>query len=111
MVNTFNRDDSKACFRCDSQPPTFRLISLERFPNESKELEPDCMAALFCDSCLKREIEDNFGALSQEKVPLGNDESTANFLSRQIGFAVVPLTIAKTESELLADEIAHDWQE
>ena len=38
MATTFNSDDAKACFRCNSQLPAFRLISLEHFPNASKQL-------------------------------------------------------------------------
>src|SRR6202007_3321554 len=101
MATSFNRDDVRRCFRCDRNPPSYRLVSLERFLNESGELEPDCMAALFCDDCLKLEIDDNFGALAQNRLPVGTDESAKDFLSRQIGFLVVPLALEQKESELL----------
>jgi len=50
MATTFKRDDAKTCFHCGVNPPAFRLISLERFPNENGDLVPDTMAALFCES-------------------------------------------------------------
>jgi hypothetical protein len=111
MAVTFNRDDVKRCFRCDRNVPCYRLVSLERFLNESGELEPDCMAALFCDVCLKLEIDDNFGALAQNRLPVGTDESAKDFLSRQIGFLVVPLILERKESDLLVEEIQSNWLE
>lgn len=69
------------------------------------------MAALFCEPCLKREIDENYGALAQNMIPIGSDESANDFLSRQIGFLVVPLTLRPEESDLLVDEIRSDWLE
>lgn len=111
MPITFSREDASTCFRCDSNPPSFRLISLERFPSESRELEPDCMAGLFCEACLKLEINDYFEDFIQKDVPLGCDESSEGFFCRQIGFTVVPLMLSKEESELLVEEIKSDWLE
>ena len=111
MPITFSREDAKTCFGCHSNAPSFRLISLERFPNESRQFEPDCMAALFCDACLKEELDAYFDAIAQNKEPLGVDESTDGFLCRQIGFAVVPLMLGEDESKLLVEEIKTDWLE
>jgi len=111
MSITFNREDAKSCFRRHSVPPSFRLISLERFPNESRVFEPDCMAGLFCEACLKFEINEYFDAIAQNQEPLGSDESTEGFLCRQIGFTVVPLMLSESESKLLVEEIEADWLE
>jgi hypothetical protein len=109
MAITFSREDAKTCFRCDSNPPSFRLISLERYPNESRELEPDCTAGLICEACLKLEINDQLDAFAQSKLPLGTGESAEAFFRRQIGFVVVPLMLDEKESELLVDEIEAEW--
>jgi len=69
------------------------------------------MAALFCEHCLKLEINDNFGALAQNELQVGADESAKDFLSRQIGFLVLPFALAQKESELLVEEIQNDWLE
>lgn len=111
MANTFTRDDAKTYFHCSSNPPSFRLISLERFQNESRQLEPDCMAGLFCEACLKLEINDYFAAFAQNDLPLGSDESAEGCLCRQIGFAVVLLVLSEEESKLLVEEIEADWLE
>jgi hypothetical protein len=111
MATTFTHDDARTCFHCGLHPPSFRLISLERFPNESRELEPDSTAALFCEPCLKLEVDNYFVALAQSKLPFGSDESTDGFLSRQIGFVIVPLILSAEESKLLVDEIEIDWLE
>ncbi|MGD0941026.1 MAG: hypothetical protein ABR905_15065 [Terracidiphilus sp.] len=109
MANTFTREDAKTCFGCDQKPPSFRLISLERFPNQSRELEPDCMTGLFCETCLKLEINEYFAAFAQNNIPLGSDESTERCLCRQVGFAVVPLMFSREEAKLLIDELDTDW--
>lgn len=111
MANTFTIEDARTCFGCDHMPPSFRLISLERFPNKSRELEPDCMTGLFCEACLKLEINEYFTAFAQNNLPLGNDESTEGCVYRQIGFAVVPLALSEEESKLLVEEIEVDWLE
>jgi hypothetical protein len=111
MANTFSREDARTCFRCDSNPPSFRLISLERFPNESRDLEPDCMTGLFCKACLQLKVQDFFDAFTQSEAPLGIDESCESFLCRQIGFTVVPLMLSVDESKLLVEEIEVDWLE
>jgi hypothetical protein len=111
MANTFTKEDARTCFGCDQNSPSFRLISLERFPNGSRQLEPDCMTGLFCEACLKLEINEYFAAFAQNNLPLGNDESTDSCLCRQIGFAVVPLALSDEESKLLVEEIEADWLE
>ena len=111
MANTFTNEDAKTCFGCDQNPPSFRLIWLERFPNESRHLEPDCMTGLFCEACLNLEIAEYLPAFAQNNLPLGSDESTESCLCRQIGFAVVPLALSEEESKLLVEEIEADWHE
>ena len=111
MANTFTREDARTFFGCDQNPPSFRLISLERFPTESRRFEPACMTGLFCEACLKLEINEYFAAFAQTNLPLGSDESTESCLCRQIGFAVVPLALSEEESKLLVEEIAVDWLE
>jgi hypothetical protein len=109
MATTISREDARTCFRCDSNQPSFRLVSLERFPNGSRELEPDCTAGLVCEACLRNAINDHLDGFAQAKLPLGTDESAEGFLCRQIGFAVVPLKLDEKESGLLVDEIESDW--
>jgi hypothetical protein len=111
MANTFTREDAGTCFACDQELPSFRLISLERFPNQSRDLEPDCLTGLFCEACLKLEINEYFAAFAQTSLPLGSDESTERCLCRQIGFTVVPLALSAEESKLLVEEIEVDWLE
>lgn len=111
MANTFTREDARTCFGCDQELPSFRLISLERFPNQSRELEPDCMTGLFCEACLKLEINEYFAAFAQINLPLEGDESTERCLCRQIGFAVVPLMFSQEEVKLLINELEADWLE
>lgn len=72
---------------------------------------PDSMAGLFCESCLKLEINNYYQSFAQAKLPLGLDESPEGFLCRQIGFVVVPLMLTENESKLLVDEIESDWLE
>jgi len=69
------------------------------------------MTGLFCEACLKLEINEYFEAFAQNNLPLGNDESTDSCLCRQIGFAVVPLALSDEESKLLVEEIEADWLE
>ena len=111
MATTFTQDDARTCFHCSVNPPVFRVISLERFPNEIGDLVPDTMAGLFCESCLQLEIESYYDSFRQAKQPLGKDESTEGFLCRQIGFAVVPLVFGKEEASAMIDELNSDWLE
>ena len=111
MATTFTTEDAQTCFHCGINPPSFRLISLEQFQNDASELESDCMAGLFCESCLRLEIDNYLQSFNQTKLPLGIDESTERFLCRQVGFAVVPLMLSEEESKLLVDEIESDWLE
>ena len=69
------------------------------------------MAGLFCETCLKLEINEYFDSIAQSKEPLGTDESSDGFLCRQIGFTVVPLMLSENESKLLVEEIEADWLE
>jgi hypothetical protein len=69
------------------------------------------MAGLFCESCLRLEIEEYYDAFGQAKIPLGEDESPKGFFCRQVGFAVVPLTLSKEEADVLVDELDTDWLE
>jgi hypothetical protein len=69
------------------------------------------MAGLFCEACLKVEINEYFDAFAQNREPLEIDESTDGYLCRQIGFTVVPLTLSENGSKLLVEEIETDWLE
>jgi hypothetical protein len=111
MATTFTQDDARTCFHCSINPPAFRLISLERFPNEIGDLVPDTLAGLFCESCLRLEIENYYDSFGQAKLPFGKDESPDGFLCRQIGFAVVPLLFGEEEAKIMIDELNSDWLE
>ena len=111
MATTFTQDDAKPCFHCSVNAPVFRLISLEQFPDEKRDLVPDIMAGLFCESCLRFEIESYYDAFEQAKTPLGENESPDGFFCRQVGFAVVPMTLSHEEAQVLIDEFDTDWLE
>lgn len=83
-ANTFTRENTRTCFGCDQKPPSFRLISLERFPNQSQELEPDCVTGLFCEACLKLDINEYFAAFAQTNLPLGSNESAERRLADRL---------------------------
>jgi hypothetical protein len=87
------------------------VISLERFPNETGDLVPDTLAGLFCEDCLRLEIENYYDSFRQAKLPLSKDESPDGFLCRQIGFAVVPLVFGEEEAKAMIDEFNSDWLE
>jgi hypothetical protein len=101
----FKREDAKTCFRCQVNPPQFRLISLEKVPTEGGTLEPDCLVELLCPSCMRLEIDDFYEALAQSNIPVGADETPDVRVRRQIGFAVVPFTFSERESQFLIDEL------
>ncbi len=105
MATKFRREDGRTCFRCHSDLPSFRLISLVKLPTENRTLEPDCLVELLCATCLRFEIDDLYEAFPQSSIPVGVDESPDVCLSRQIGFAVVPLTFRERECQLLVDEL------
>jgi len=111
MATTFTRDDARTCFHCSVNPPAFRVISLEKFPNEIGQLVPETLAGLFCESCLRLEIENYYESFRQAEEPLGKDESPAGFLCRQIGFAVVPLFFGADEANAMIDEFNSEWLE
>jgi hypothetical protein len=111
MATKFKREDAMTCFRCHSDSPTFRLISLVKLPTENRTLEPDCLVELLCTPCLRFEIDDLYEGFAQLSVPVGADESPDACLSRQIGFAVVPLTFSERACQLLVDELRTDGLE
>jgi len=111
MATTITRDDARTCFHCSLNPPVFRVISLEQFPNEIGDLVPDTLVGLFCEPCLKLEIESYYAAFEQAKLPFGKDESPNGFLCRQIGFAVVPLIFGDEETKVMIDELNSEWLE
>lgn len=78
------------------------------FPIEDGGLEPDCPAGLFCEECLRIEVDGFFESFAESRIPLGTDESPASFLARQIGLIVVPLQFGRADSELLSEELATD---
>ena len=81
------------------------MISLERLPTATGELEPDCLVGLFCDECLRLALEGVFDGLTQSTIPVGSNESPDRCLLRQAGFAVVPLVVNQRESELMIEEL------
>ena len=108
MAVKFSRDDARSCFRCNACSPSFRWIALERYPNESRNLESTCGVGLFCESCIKLEINDYFESFAQNNEPVGPDETTEDYLCREFGFVVLPLMLSEKESKLLAEEIISD---
>ncbi len=111
MATTITLEDARTCFHSSVNTPVFRVISLEQFPDESGDLAPDTLVGLFCESCLKLEIEGYYDAFEQAKLPFGKDESPNGFLCRQIGFAVVPLILGDEEAKVIIDELNSDWVE
>ena len=105
MATKINREDAKTCFECDSRPPSYRLISLETFLMEDGSLEPDCLIGLFCEACLRLQIDDLLVELSQTKAPAGSNETPDSSICRQVGFVVVPIKFSERESQLLIDEL------
>jgi len=101
----FKPEDAKSCFRCQVNPPQLRLISLERLPNESGTLGPDCLVELLCPSCLRLEIDDFYEGFAQSGIPVGTDETPDVHIRRQMGFAVVPLMFSEREVGFLIDEL------
>jgi hypothetical protein len=101
----FKREDARICFRCQVNPPQYRLISLETLPTEGGPLEPDCLVELLCLACLRLEIDDLYEAFAQSSIPVEADETPEVRVCRQIGFAVVPLMFRARESQLLIDEL------
>ena len=108
MPVRFIRDDRRSCFRCNACSPSFRWIALERYPNDFGDLEPACAVGLFCESCIRQEIDDYFESFAQNAQPVGADETSHEYLSRELGFAVLPLMLSGKESKLLAEEINSD---
>jgi hypothetical protein len=108
MPAKFSRDDTRSCFRCNACSPSFRWIALERYPNESGNLEPACAAGLFCESCIRQEIDDYFESFAQNAQPVGADETSDEYLCRELGFTVLPLMLSGKDSKLLAEEINSD---
>lgn len=111
MATTITPDDARTCFHCTVNPPVFRVISLEQFPDECGDLVPDTLVGLFYESCLKLEVEGYYGAFEQAKLSFGKDESPNGFLCRQIGFAVVTLILGDEEAKVMIDELNSDWVE
>ena len=57
-----------------------------------------CLVELLCASCLRFETDDLYvRSVCASSIPVGVDESPDVCLSRQIGFAVVPLTLCERE--------------
>lgn len=105
MAIKFKEEDAKTCFRCQVNPPQFRLISLAKLPTEGGTLEPACLVELLCPSCLRLEMDDLCEAFAQSRIPVEADETPDVCVSRQIGFSVVPLMFSERESQLLIDEL------
>jgi len=71
-------------------------------------LNPICLVELVCPSCLRLEIDELYLGFAQSSISSGVDESPDHCLSRQIGFAVVPLMFSERESQLLIEELRTD---
>jgi hypothetical protein len=99
------QEDARTCFHCDSNPPSFRVISLENTLNLDRDLEPDCLVALVCQSCLRFQIDDLCKGIAQSNIPIGIEETPDRCLCRHVGFAIVPLKLSERESGLLIDEL------
>lgn len=105
MATKYSPEDAQTCFECDVRPPSFRMISLELAPNKDRRLVPECIAFLLCDVCIKIQMDNFHAALGQARIPLEDDETDDRFLARQLGVLVIPLSISRTESELLIEEL------
>jgi hypothetical protein len=66
------------------------------------------MSTLLCDECLKPELDDFHRSLEQTEIPLGQGETEDEFLYRQIGVLVVPISLSYEEARLLASELQTD---
>lgn len=108
VTTKYAQEDARTCFRCDVNPPSFRLISLEKTPTEDDDLEPDCVVSLICQSCLRPEMDDLCNGFAQSALPVTSNESPSRCLCRQVGFAILPLTFRQRESGLLIDELNVD---
>ncbi len=99
MATTFKPKDAKTCFGCDSMRPSFRLIMLESFPTEHGGLEPDCIVGLFCEECLRKQVDDTFcSRLIMPGVPLKTVQELMGHKTIQMipGMLTSPPTTSKT---------------
>jgi hypothetical protein len=108
MTNISATCHARSCFRCNACSPLFRRIALERYPNEQRVLEPACAVGLFCEACIKLEINDYFESFAQNGEAVGHDETSEEYLCRELGFAVLPLMLSGKEKGLFAEEIISD---
>jgi hypothetical protein len=111
MTIRFNREDALTCCSCFIEKPSFRLISLELVPGNDGGLVSTCMSTVLCDECLKLELDDFHRSLEQTEIPLGQGETEDEFLYRQIGVLVVPISLSYEEARLLASELQTDGLE
>ena len=112
MATMFTKDDAQTCCGCESNDPSFRLISLQLAPNNARSLVPECTATLLCQDCLKLELDDFHKSLDQIKKPIEEWESSeGRYLSREYGVLVVPLKLTYSESQLLIEELGTDGLE
>lgn len=105
MTIRFNREDDLTCCSCIIDKPSFRVISLELIPGKDGGLVPTCLSTLLCDKCLKPELDDFHRSLEQTEIPLGEGETEDEFLYRQIGVLVVPISLSYEEARLLVREL------
>jgi hypothetical protein len=111
MPNKFSKEDAQTCFRCGTKPPSFRMVSLARMPNEHGSLVPECITALLCSRCVWYELHDFHQSLNQVNIPFGTDEEKESFLCRQVSICVIPLSLTYMESNLLVEGLKADWLE
>jgi hypothetical protein len=107
MTIRFNREDALTCCSCFIEKSSFRLM----VPGKDGGLVSTCMSTLLCDECLKPELDDFHRSLEQTEILLGQGETEDEFLYRQIGVLVVPISLSYEEARLLASELQTDGLE
>jgi hypothetical protein len=111
MIIKFTKKEALTCSFCSSNKPSFQMISLEPVPGKDGGLVSTCTTTFLCDECLKSELDDFHRSLKQSETPLGEGETQDDFLYRQIGVLVVPISLSYEEARLLASELQTDGLE
>jgi hypothetical protein len=107
MAIQFSTKEAENCFRCDSARPSFRVISLETAPDGHGNLTSQCAASLVCDDCLEKALSEFCEFTGQIRIPVTNEETEDDFLTRPIGVVAVPISLSSNDSRLLIDELDH----
>src|SRR6516225_4293716 len=98
MTIRFSKKESRKCFGCGIEPPSYRVISLSRSPDRSGMLKQECGATLVCESCLGAELNGFYNALGQHRIPLEADENDESYLTRPIGLMVIPTSLDPSDA-------------